>query len=293
MVKKVHGIKHLAKNRIGFLGVASKNKRAAWPVYALLSGILPGLALAEQSPPLNIAPASNWSVLVSPYLWGASLNGNMKLAGKKHKIDMPFSEIASHLDSVFMGNIELTNHRWGGYLDVVHVDTDQNEQVLGQAFNLAVRQTTVAAGGFYRAYEYELPGTTVFGEARHIALDPVVGVRWTKIGASVKNKPYGIRMSKEARWTDPFLGARLSIDLSTRWNWATLVELGGMDTGGKKSSNINTYLGYRAVVGNYPVIFRLGYRSLKQRYTSTDFTGHTFKYDIRQSGPVAGLTVRF
>lgn len=73
-----------------------------------------------------------WLLLVSPFVWGASLKGDLAIAGKKADVDMPFADIVSDLDSVFMGNIELSNRRFGAYLDAINVDTSQTEHVMGQ-----------------------------------------------------------------------------------------------------------------------------------------------------------------
>lgn len=237
--------------------------------------------------------AEHWKVLVSPFIWGASLKGDLALAGKKPAVDIPFSELVNDVDSIFMGNLELTNSHYGFYIDAINVDTDSNDRVMGQKISYKIDQTTVALGAFYRAFNYELGGNHLFDEPRRIAIDPTIGARWTKLTAEVQSKPFDLKLSKKAEWTDPFVGLRLTADLTNKWNLSLLSQVGGLDTDNKKTHNHEAYLGYRVYLLDHPTIIRVGYRSLSQRYTSTDFTGHRFKYDIRQSGPVVGMTMRF
>ena len=217
----------------------------------------------------------------------------MALAGKKPSVDIPFSELVNDVSSVFMGNLELTNSRYGIYLDAIKVDTDSSDRVLGQKINYQIDQTTVAFGAFYRALSYELGGNHLFGEPRKLAIDPTIGARWTKLKAQVQAKPFGLKLAKQAEWTDPFIGVRVTADLTNKWNLSALSQIGGLDTDNKKTYNHEFYLGYRTYLFDQPSIVRVGYRSLSQRYTSTDFTGQRFKYDVRQSGPMLGLSVRF
>ena len=234
-----------------------------------------------------------WLLLVSPFVWGASLKGDLAIAGKKADVDMPFADIVSDLDSVFMGNIELSNHRFGAYLDAINVDTSQTEHVMGQKIKVAVKQTTLAAGAFYRIYTSDLGGSTVFNEPRHFTIDPTIGVRWTKLKASLTNTALGLKFEKKTDWYDPFIGVRASADLDKHWNISALADVGGFDTSNKKTYNGQVYLGYRTFIAQQPTMLRVGYRYLSQRYKTRDFTGNSFNYDVRQAGPVLGLTVRF
>lgn len=61
----------------------------------------------------------------------------------------------------------------------------------------------------------------------------------------------------------------------------------------KKTYYDQVYLGCRTFIAQQPTMLRVGYRYISQRYKTRDFTGNTFNYDVRQAGPVLGLTVRF
>lgn len=255
--------------------------------------IIGGLGLLILSSLVSAETNDDWKLLVSPYMWGASLKGDLAIAGQRPSVNVPFSELANDASSVFMGNIELTNSRYGFYLDAVSVDTDSSDRVYGQKISYKIDQTTIAAGGFYRAISHELGGNTLFGEPRRLTVDPSIGARWTKLKAEVKTKSFGIHMAKKAEWTDPFIGLRLTADLTNQWNLLATTQISGFESNNKKTQAHELYLGYRTYLFSQPTILRVGYRSLNQRYTSKDFTGHQFKYDIRQAGPLVGLTMRF
>lgn len=231
-----------------------------------------------------------WSVIVSPYIWTASLKGDAALAGLDAAVDIPFSDIVEHLDLALMGNVELTDGRFGVYVDGQHVSTSQHEQVLGQDLGLKAKTTSVAAGAFLRLYEVDLGGATTFGQPRRLGIEPTAGVRWTRLEADVQ--ALGQAVDKSADWSDPFVGVRLAADLSARWNLAAEGDLGGFD-GANHSVNAQVYLGYRTRMLGRPSLLRFGYRYLSLDYETTDFTGGRFRWDVTQQGPALGASIRF
>lgn len=233
-----------------------------------------------------------WAVIVSPYAWAASLKGDGSLAGFNTDVDVPFSDVFDHLDFVLMGNIEVTNGRWGVYLDAQHVRTSQDEELLNNEIGLKIRTTSLAVGAFFKAYEIELGGETVFARPRTLSIEPTAGLRWTRLEADAS--VLGLSASKSSDWTDPFIGLRMNADLTERWNLFASADIGGFGVGSRLSVNAQAYLGYRTMVLGRPTILRAGYRALYQDYENDDFTGvNKFRWDVNQHGPVIGLSMRF
>ena len=245
----------------------------------------PAVALNNES--------AEWLLLASPFVWAPSMSGQAALGGVNTKVDVPFSEVLDNLSSVFMGNLELTNRTLGFYVDGVYAKTDESHRVFGRKVGLAITQTTLAAGVYYRVYEYELGGDTLFGEPRTWRIEPTGGVRWTKLSTKLDINSVGFSTKKKTEWTDPFVGLRMQADLTDRWTLSGESDTGGLDTGSKKTWNAQGYLGYRMYLADHPTIIRVGYRVLSQHYRTTDFTGNKFKYDVTQRGPVLGLSMRF
>ncbi len=261
----------------------------------LATAVLLGATVAAGAADFDLqrmAPDRDWTVIVSPYVWAASLKGSASLAGFDTDVDVPFSDTLEHLDLAAMGNIELTNGQWGAYFDGQYVRTSQDEQVQAHEIGLDIRMTWLAAGVFYKAYEAELGGDTVFGKPRTFSIEPTVGLRWTKLEADVS--AFGLKATKSANWTDPFVGVRFNGDLDERWNLVGEVDVGGFDVGSKLSVNAQAYLGYRTDMLGHPTILRGGYRMLYQDYENDDFTGaNKFRWDVNEHGPVLGFSMLF
>lgn len=237
-------------------------------------------------------PEREWVVIVSPYAWAASLKGDASLAGFDTDVDVPFSDVFDHLDFVLMGNFEVTNGQWGIYVDAQHVRTSQDEELLSNEIGLKIQTTSISAGAFFKAYEVELGGETVFARPRTLSIEPTAGIRWTKLEADVS--VLGLNASKSADWTDPFIGLRMNADLTERWNLFAEADIGGFGVGSRLSVNAQAYLGYRTMMLGRPTILRAGYRALYQDYENDDFTGvNKFRWDVTQHGPVVGLSMRF
>jgi len=255
------------------------------------------LGAPPEAPP---APKSEWSVIVSPYLWAASLKGEGALRGIPVNVDVPFGDIVKDLDLGLMGVIEVTNGKFGAfvngeYVDVTSDKTFRSKRPVLDEFELNVgagtTTTIVGAGAYYRIYEAALGGDTVNGAPRMFSFAPLAGLRWTRLegdlSVEVPNVAYR-EVSDSVQWVDPFVGARVDIDLSPRWNLTVEGDVGGFDVGSRISLNGQAYLGYRTTLLGHETMWRVGYRALYQ-----DYSKGGFDWDVTQHGPVIGASVRF
>jgi hypothetical protein len=252
-----------------------------------------GLGCAQAADPARAPYAhdGDWKIIVSPYVWATSLNGNASLAGFDGHVDLPFSDVLKHLDFAFMGNIEATNGTFGVYFDGQYARTSQEEEIFANSVGLGTRVTSLGAGMYYRIYEKQLGGNTAFGDPQRFGIEPTIGVRWTRLEAGVE--ALGLTEPRQADWTDPFVGVRANLDLGEHWNLFGEVDVGGFGVGSKLSVNAQAYLGYRTFVFDHPAILRVGYRALSQDYETDDFTGNKFRWDVVQHGPVVGMSLVF
>lgn len=242
----------------------------------------PGLAQAQDG---------DWSVKVTPYVWAASLDGEMDLSGFHTPVDVPFSDIFDHLDLAVLGEVEVTRGRWGLVVDGQYVRTSQEEELLAQQLDLGITNAWATAAVFYRIYDSPQGGDTVSGEPRRFVVEPMAGVRWTKLKANIEAP--GRSVSKESDWTEPFVGVRSSLDLTDRWTVLGDAKVGGFGYGDKQSAEAQLLLGYRLTLLGQPSMIRGGYRVLHQEYSTGDFTGQTFRWDVTQQGPIIGLSMEF
>ncbi|WP_244482280.1 hypothetical protein [Rhizobium sp. Root1204] len=265
------------------------NRFVSW--LAVTAGFMASSLAAADFDQQRFPDEKEWRVIVSPYVWAASLKGNASLAGFDTDVEVPFSDTFDHLDLAFMGNVEVTNGTWGAFIDLQHVKTSQGEELQSQQLDLGITMNTVEGGIYYRAYEAALGGETVFGQPRRLSVEPLIGVRWSQLKGTVE--ALGRKVEKQSDWWDPFVGLRVNIDLSDRWNLFTEADIGGFDVGSKFTVNAQSYLGYRTMMLGQPTILRAGYRVLYQDYETNDFTGNHFRWNVTQHGPVVGLSMQF
>ncbi|KAB2685322.1 MULTISPECIES: hypothetical protein [Brucella/Ochrobactrum group] len=256
----------------------------------LIGSSIASLAADAVAPQPEIQDQQRWRVVVSPYLWGASLNGSAGLLGRSTDVHMPFSEIFDNLDMGLMGNVDISNGTFGFFIDGQYVKTSQEENLRDNELSLDITTTSLSGGAYYRIYEQQLEGTTLFGNQRVFAIEPTIGVRWTKLEAGLEVGRFS--GSRKVEWTDPFVGTRVFYDINDRWNIFAEADIGGFGAGTKLSANGQIYLGYRTLVFDVPTTFRVGYRALYQDYKDND-TVSKFKYDVTQHGPVVGFSVSF
>lgn len=256
-------------------------------VISLVVIALPATAQGDPvpAPPPDYVADSEWTVIVSPYVWAASLSGDVGLAGIGGTVHLPFSDIFENLDMVAMGNVEVVKGRVGGWVDGQYVKTSQQEQLLGMPVDVSVRTTRGSTGLFYKALVVDAD------QGRTLSLEPAVGVRWTNLSVAASAPIAATRQSVD--WAEPFVGGRINADLTRRWNLFVEADW-GIGGGSTSSANAQAYLGYRARIGGRPAIFRLGYRYITQTYRTPDFTGlGDFVWDMEQQGPAAGVSIVF
>ena len=73
---------------------------------------------------------------------------------------------------------------------------------------------------------------------------------------------------------------------------AFAADVGGFGTGSDSAWNIHLLLGYRLQLFGREAIIRGGYRALHQEY-KTGSGRSTFKWDVTQEGPIAGIALKF
>lgn len=259
-----------------------------------LTGLMPVAAMSADvvvDEPVAQFDQRRWKVIVSPYIWAASLDGHANVAGRRPDIDVPFSDIFKNLDFSAMGNVEITNGLYGVYFDGQYTKTKQDEDFRSLTFGVDVTSTTLSAGAFFRAIEVPLEGETLFGNQRVFAIEPTAGMRWTQLKADFT---FGqLSESRKIDWLDPFVGARIIADLAEHWNLFAEADVGGFGTGSDLSAQGQAYLGYRTHIFNQPALLRFGYRALYQDYEGGDILGKKFRWNVTQHGPVAGVSFVF
>jgi len=245
-----------------------------------------GLAVTEDTG----AEEDEWITWVAPYLWGLSLSGDAQVGDKKGDVDISFSEILDDINIGAMGFIDGRKDRIGYFINPIYSRLKAKENVAGEKVDVTNDSAIVAIGGYYRWIDTKVSGRNGDGTGR-LVVEPYGGVRWTylRVKVDVDGKGQG---EKSENWLDPIVGSRLMYVWDPRWDIAFAADVGGFGTGSDSAWNIHLLLGYRLQLFGREAIIRGGYRALHQEY-KTGSGRSTFKWDVTQEGPIAGIALKF
>jgi len=245
-----------------------------------------GLAVTDDTG----AEEDEWITWVAPYLWGLSLSGDAQVGDKKGDVDISFSEILDDINIGAMGFIDGRKDRIGYFINPIYSRLKAKENVAGEKVDVTNDSAIVAIGGYYRWIDTKVSGRNGDGTGR-LVVEPYGGVRWTylRVKVDVDGKGQG---EKSENWLDPIVGSRLMYVWDPRWDIAFAADVGGFGTGSDSAWNIHLLLGYRLQLFGREAIIRGGYRALHQEY-KTGSGRSTFKWDVTQEGPIAGIALKF
>jgi hypothetical protein len=252
------------------------------PVAAKAADLVP---IATPSP---VAPAiaRDWALTITPYLWASSLEGDTVLRGFKARVDVPFSQTLKEMQFGVMGAADLRVGKFGVYFNGEYAKVASDKRISRLTLGVGTKNYLVSGGIYYRLYEAALGGDTVFGTPRLFAIEPTVGLRRSKLETKVRSG--AIAFSHNETWLDPFVGTRLSYDLSERWNFALEADVGGFGAGTRLSLNGQAAIGYRTTLLGVPTTLKAGYRVLHQ-----DYRDGSFQWKVTQHGPIIGAAMQF
>jgi hypothetical protein len=257
--------------------------RAVLPALAAIAAVLvagPSIAADAVEPPPQSAPV--WTFTAAPYFWAAGLDGTVGVFGLPPvEVDASFGDIIQNFDIGFMGAGEARYGRFGIAMDVmyVRVSTSADTPFGVVAHHIDATSTTFTAFGAaeYRLVETDKMSFDVLGGARVWSLknelDPVGGLA----------DPLSFSESKA--WVDPIIGAKARVDLSSDFYLTGWGMIGGFGAGSKLTWDVMGALGYEV---SDTVSLIAGWRAL-----SVDYEDGPFIYDVVESGPILGATIKF
>jgi opacity protein-like surface antigen len=236
------------------------------------------VCLALASPAVAQPPASDaWQVSVTPYLMGAAISGTAGARGVEAEIDLPASDVFSHLEFGFMGSVAARKGDWG-------IGTDLIFMALGAtadrpAADVDFNQTAFALYGLRRL---------------NAVAEATFGVRVNGLdgGLTFKDQsvvPAGTELSQSKWWVDPIVGLRLHSNSARRVNATLYGEIGGFGLGSDLAWQIFPVVDVRVLER---MSLELGYRWLSMDYTTGDGSDR-FTWDTLTQGPVVGFKFQF
>jgi hypothetical protein len=238
---------------------------------------------------------NKWEFSLTPYFWMAAIEGDVGAKGTTAHIDFSFSDVWDYLD--YGGEIHMEawkGDRWGLFLDATYLKLSADEigtsQTLGPVnVDINLGEWLVEFGGLYQLGKWPLGKN----EERALSLQALGGGRYwnlnMRLDASTLLPGVGRNADKTKDWVDPFIGARVLVDLTEKLSLAVRGDIGGFGVGSQFSWNASAIFGYHFS----PMISAwLGYKALGVDY-ETGSLHRKFEFDVTMFGPIMGLGIKF
>jgi hypothetical protein len=248
---------------------------------AILLAAIPATAgttipsLTSSEPVATTAPA--WHYRAALYGWGTALEGDVTLRGRNVPVDSGFDDILDNLDFAMMGVVEVGYGRWNFLADLFYAELGSSNSRGGLYFESQLNQFI---GNFIVDYNVTANDATrfdVYGGARVNSLDAELDINTGRIGAWSG--------SKSETWVDPIIGVRFQQELSDRFFFRTVGDVGGFGVSSDFTWQAMAAFGYRVNDSGSVV---LGYRGI-----GTDYSDGDFGYDVISHGLLLGFEYKF
>lgn len=244
--------------------------------------IVAAISQAQADDSAEILRRDDWSFSISPYVWAASLEGTVGVAGLPSvEINAGFDDILRNLDFAAMTLAELRYQRFGIYADLVltniSVDGDTPREILFDDADLRTELFIGTFGGAYRLLEGERGGLDLLAGARVWSVDTRLDLN----GGILDDQEF----ESNQNWVDPVIGIKGRLNLGHGLYLNGLAHIGGFGAASDLTWDVFGGIGYQF---NETVSALAGYRHLE-----VDYDRAGFKFDVELSGPVIGATIRF
>jgi len=236
-----------------------------------------------------------WNIVLSPYLWGISLDGQTAFGGAPPvDIDASFGDILSNLNIGGSLHTEFRKGKWNFVIDPTYLDIEMDTPTATLPFP-PPDGTPTPIGGTVKAKIWFVEGWTSYLVAP--GWEVLGGVRWQsqEIKGELRNVDTGTPIISgqpvDEDWADFFAGARYSTALGQKW---TLNLRGDYAVAGdSESGSWNGIVVFNRRFGE-TMALNLGYRYFSNEYKKgTAGEEGSYLWDIKMSGPMVGYTWQF
>ncbi|MCF7676161.1 MAG: hypothetical protein K9N23_18995 [Akkermansiaceae bacterium] len=225
--------------------------------------------------PVATAPAWHWRAAI--YGWATALDGDVTIRGRNAGVDVGFDDVLDNLDWAVMGAVEIGCDKWSFLADLFYAELSASTVKGPDYFSSQLSQFI---GNFVVAYNVVDSGPTRF--------DVYAGVRVNSLDADLDISRLGVPTfsgSQSKTWVDPIIGVRFQRDLSEKFFFRAVGDIGGFGVSSDFTWQALAAFGYR-LCDNASVA--LGYRGI-----GTDYSSGGFGYDVISHGVLLGLECTF
>lgn len=230
-----------------------------------------------------------WQFEITPYLFAAAMNGTATLGPVSADIDMSFDDILERLDKGGMLYMTARKNDWVFAFDAIYfnIQDEQSQSWQGPFGNTSTARLDadmteqVYALSFGRRVLDQKAKLDVMGVARYTQLDTSLNLTLTT-GPDLL--PDGSRsVSGKEDWWDAAIAARVATPIGQKWDLMAYADIGA---GGSD-------LTYQILAGLNWQLSKTFSAKFGYRYFYQDYENNNFKWDMTNSGPFAGLGIRF
>ncbi len=244
-----------------------------------------------------------WEVELIPYVWvPASVSGDSTVAGGTVGIDLGTDEMMDLFDEINFagsGRLEAWKGDWGFFLDGMYIDMGLEftgplgGTPLAGSIAVDITQGNLDVGVAHRLLDVPLSSS---GNRRpNLVLEPLGGVRYVylkqEIDVDPPGPPPGVTLGGSEDWVEPFVGARVRLELTDKLGLTVRGDVGGFGIGSASDLTWSVLAGAR-----YRATDRLDL-GIGYRYYDLDYSrgsgGSEFGLDLEMHGPWLGATWRF
>ena len=238
-----------------------------------INGTLP----VKPSSPQGLS-TNKWEFQFVPYLWFASLKGQVGVGDRVADVDADFGDIIDKLNFGFMAAFEARKGRLGLFSDLLYLKVSAENATPGALFSSV--KLTQKVFMFEEAVAYRLY------EKNGSSVDAMAGIRFWHLNTRLLFTP-GISPEVEAdrskNWVDGLAGLRGRAYVSKN-----IFVLGRGDVGGGGSDLTYQLIGGGGLTFRERFSFLLVYRYLHVNYDRDNFL-----FDVGIKGPAIGFGIKF
>ncbi len=236
-------------------------------VLSVLFGAVASGPVAAQA-----VPEKGWDFIIAPYLLFPYMNGDVTIGPVVSDINADARTIFSSLQFGAMLYAEARSPQWAIGFDGLYMDLSKDGEKLPTKYD--GYEASLELTGYRRATPW---------------LEILAGGRLNLLGSSATLEPVGTVFNKDIAFFDPFLGVRITVPNTGRWDYAVRGDVGGFGVGSQFTWQTRITVGFRVskliTIGAAYWLFSIDYEQ---------GSGLTyFKYDVLTSGPEIGIAFTF
>jgi hypothetical protein len=222
----------------------------------------------------------DWGIEIVPYLWIASLNGEMGLPPVGTiPVDATFSDISDNLDAAFAGFMDARYRRWHLLVDGSWVRLNDTVSPPQTLLDTARVEASVAFGLAGISYELPLDWPA--------SIELYLAARWWHVDADASIDLIGPGPTRSGGltevWADAIVGTRIRYLITEKWRVTFVGDIGA----GNSDLDWNVFGSVGYMIKPW-IGLTAGYRIL-----GVDYSRGGFVYDLRQSGPLLGFNFAY